>query len=235
MAAQQQRLDALSNDVANVNTTGYKRVRMSFRDLVYASPGLGAGEGVTVGAGAAVEIAGRSFGQGSLRITQRSLDLAVQGPGFLKVRQADGTTALTRDGSLTLNPDGELMTAGGLLLEPRVALPKGTGANDVAIGEDGQITTKDGRRLGKVEVVTVRSPGGLAALADNLFVATPASGPLVAASKETVLTQGALEGSNVDLADAMVDMLDAQRSFSMASRAIQTQDQILAIANEVKK
>lgn len=233
MNAQQRRLDAIANDVANVSTTGYKRVRIGFRDLLYQTPAQGAGAGVTTGNGAAADYIGRSFAEGALRRTDRSLDLAVAGPGFFQVRLADGRLGLTRDGNFQPGPDGRLRTPSGALLEPPIVLPAGADENAIAVGPDGTVSL-GGRALGRIQVVTVAAPSALAAAGENAFVATPGSGAPAAAGAGRV-EQGALESSNVDLADAMVDMIDAQRSFQLASRAIQMQDEAMGIANGVKR
>ena len=231
MAAQQQRMDALSNDVANVNTNGYKRVRTGFRDLVYSQEGRYA-PGIRTGAGAALTQLGRGFQQGALRSTEEPLDLAIQGEGYFQVRRPDGQLALTRDGSFRLDASGQVVTATGGVLVPPLRLPRGVDASDIRIAENGVVTTAAGRQLGRVQLVTVPSPTGLAPAGDSTYLVTAQSGGVQGTN--STLTQGALEGSNVDLADSMVDMMDAQRAFSMGSRAIQTQDKMMEIANGVK-
>lgn len=232
MAAQQQRLDALSNDLANVGTTGYKRLRVAFRDLVYTPTGPGAGPDVQEGAGAAATLVGRGAAQGALQRTERPLDVALQGPGFLQVRRADGAQVLTRDGALQLDAQGRLVTARGE--QTGVTVGRDTPEDRIAIAADGTVTA-DGRPAGRITLVTVRSPDGLQALGDNTFATTAASGPAGAAGAATRVTQGALEKSNVDMADAMAEMIESQRSFELASRAIKMQDQLLEIANGVKR
>src|SRR5215207_2954857 len=229
MTAQQQRMDTLANDVANVNTTGYKHTRVAFRDLLYTQDRAGV---VSSGAGAAATPVGRGFAQGALRETGSKLDVAIEGDGFLQVRRADGTMALTRDGSLRVDPNGRLTTQRGELLQPAITVPAGTNPGDVQISADGTVSA-NARPLGRIELVTVRSTAGLRSLGDNLFVATPESGPVTTAATGR-LAQGTLESSNVDVADAMTDIMDAQRSFQLASKAVQMQDQILQIANQVK-
>src|SRR5579884_739989 len=230
MAAQQERLDAVSNDLANANTPGYKHVRVAFRDLLYVSDGA---PGVAAGAGAAAWMDGRSFLQGALQQTDRPLDVALQGPGFLEVRRPDGTLALTRAGSLELDGRGRLVTGTGDILVGVRPVPKGVSGDRLSIGPDGTVRAPGGRSLGRLCIVDVRSPDNLQPIGDNLFRATAASGQPLAA-RGTTLTQGALESSNVDVANAMVDLMDAQRTYSLASRAIQFQDQMLQVANEVK-
>jgi flagellar basal-body rod protein FlgG len=231
MAAQQQRMDALSNDVANVNTAGYKRVRVGFRDLIYQRTGP---TGVSTGAGAAAVQLGRGYSQGSLQKTDQPFDLAIIGDGYFQVRRANtGQTALTRNGSFQVNATGQLVTAEGDALVPPISLPRGVDVSKVTIGADGAVTAA-GRRIGQIQLVTVPAPTGLAAAGNGYYTVTAASGGVRRATTAT-LQQGVLESSNVNLADAMVDMMDAQRSYSMASKAIHMQDQMMEIANGVKQ
>jgi flagellar basal-body rod protein FlgG len=235
MAAQQTRLDAVSSDLANVDTTGYKSARVAFRDLVYDdAQGYGAAKGVTIGAGSAATSIGRSSAQGALQDTKRSLDVALDGPGFIQVKLADGSKALTRDGNLQIAGDGRLRLHSGQLLEPAIKVPAGANEDAITIAHDGTVSY-DNVKLGQIKVVDVPAPAGLQGGPDNTYVATTASGATRAAAKSTSLTQGTLEASNVDEAKAMTDMIEAQRAFQMASKAIQTQDQILEISNQVKK
>jgi flagellar basal-body rod protein FlgG len=231
MAAQQQRMDALSNDVATSNTAGYKRVRIGFRDLVYQADGP---NGVRTGSGAAAVQIGRGFEQGAFQKTDQPFDLAISGDGYLQVRRANsGQTALTRNGQLQVNAAGQLTTAEGDQLVPPITLPRNIDPSTVTIGPDGTISSGT-RRLGQIQLVTVPAPTGLVAAGNGYFNVSAASGGVRRATTATI-TQGALESSNVDLADAMVDMMDAQRSYSMASKAIHMQDQMMEIANGVKQ
>jgi flagellar basal-body rod protein FlgG len=235
MAAQQQRIDGVSNDLANASTTGYKHVRVGFRDLLYNAQGGSAGATVLAGAGAAAGFIGRSQEQGALQTTDQPLDVAIQGPGFFQVKRPDGSLALTRDGSLRLDSQGRLTTNDGNVLQPEITVPRGTSADKLSIAGDGTVRVGTGRPLGRIELVNVPAPDGLQPLGGNLFAANAASGKPTAVGTDTILRQGALEASNVDVGDAMVDMIDAQRSFQMASKAIQMQDQMLEIANQVKR
>ncbi|MEA2457508.1 MAG: flagellar basal-body rod protein FlgG [Thermoleophilaceae bacterium] len=231
MAAQQQRMDSLSNDIANTNTAGYKRVRMGFRDLVYQQDGP---TGVRTGSGATAVQIGRGTEQGALQTTGEPFDLAIQGEGYFQVRRADnGQLALTRDGSFNVDATGQLVTAQGDQVQPPVRLPRGVDPGSVHIGADGTVTAA-GRRVGQVQIFTVPAPTGLQAAGNGFYTVTAASGGVRRATTAT-LQQGALEGSNVDLSDSMVDMMDAQRSYSMASKAIHMQDQMMEIANGVKQ
>jgi flagellar basal-body rod protein FlgG len=229
MAAQQQRMDALAGDVANVNTNGYKQTRVAFRDLLYARDASGR---VSSGAGAGATVVSRSLAEGPLRETGNPLDVAIDGDGFLQVRRADGSLALTRDGELRLDARGRLGTQRGELVQPPITLPAGTEATDVTIGPDGTVSAR-GRAVGRIRVVTVPAPDGLRPAGDSLFVATAASGAPRATGAMRLL-QGQTEASNVDVADAMAGMMEAQRGFQLSSRAVQIQDQLLQIANQVK-
>jgi flagellar basal-body rod protein FlgG len=234
MAAQQQRMDAVANDLANANTTGYKHVRVGFRDLVYQQAGRPAANGVRTGAGAAAVDAGRGFAQGALQRTDRTLDVAIQGEGFLRVALADGRTGLTRDGGLHVDGSGRLVTSTGGVLQPRITIPQGVGEDQITIGGDGTVLAA-GRQVGRLDLVTVRSTQGLQPAGDNVFVPTAASGQPTAAPAGTVLTQGALESSNVDMSEAMVAMIESQRAYQLASKAISTADEMMGIANGVKR
>jgi flagellar basal-body rod protein FlgG len=230
MAAQQTRMDAIANDLANADTPGYKSERVAFKDLVYSAEGV-----VNVGSGAVALDAGRSTQQGVLNDSTDPLSLAIDGPGFFQIRRADGTVGLTRDGSLQLDSAGSLVTSQGERLVPPITLPTGTQPADVSIGTDGSVTAA-GRIVGRIALVNVPSPGGLLAVGNSTYVATAASGaatPLAGATSK--IRQSELEASNVDTAQAMTDLLDAQQGYSLASRAIQTQDQILQIANDIKR
>jgi len=230
MAAQQQRMDAVSNDVANVNTAGYKGVRVGFHDLIYQRTA----SGVSTGSGAAAVDLGRTSAQGSLQKTDQPLDLAIIGDGYFQVRQAStGRNVLTRNGSFQTDSNGQLTTAEGDTLVPPIQIPKGIDPSSLTIGTDGTVSAA-GRRLGQIQLVTVPAPTGLAAAGNGYFTVTAASGGVRRTTTATV-QQGVLESSNVDLADAMVDMMDAQRSYSMASKAIHMQDQMMEIANGLKQ
>ena len=230
MAAQQERMNALAGDLANVNTPGYKRQRVTFRDLAYQEAGRGALGGVRTGTGSAAVQAGRGQAQGALKRTDEPFDMAIVGPGFFRVRK-QGVEYLTRDGSFHANTQGQLVTSGGAILEG-VRIPRGTDPSEVSIGRNGRVTV-DGRNVGTIDTVTVRNPDGLAAAGDNLFTTTALSG--AAGGNGGPIEQGVLEQSNVDMADAMVDLMDAQRSYQLASRAIQIQDQMMEVANGVKR
>jgi flagellar basal-body rod protein FlgG len=234
MAAQQQKLDGVANDLANANTTGYKHTRIGFKDLLYEQGGRPSANGVRRGTGAAAVDTGRGFEQGSLKRTDNPLDVAIEGEGFLKVKLADGRQALTRDGGLHVDGNNRLVTSTGALVQPAITIPANVPADRIAIAQDGTVRAA-GNVVGKLQIVTVRSTAGLMSAGDNAFIATAQSGAARPAPAASKLAQGALEASNTDMAQAMVDMIDAQRTYQMTSKAIQTADSMMEIANGVKR
>jgi flagellar basal-body rod protein FlgG len=234
MAAQQARLDALSNDVANAGTVGYKRQRVAFRDLVYSPSGPGGQPGVMEGAGAAASTIGRGGSGAAYQSTGSSLDLAIEGAGYLQVRRPDGSSALTRNGQLSLDVNRNVL-ADGLPLQPPLQIPQGVDENKISISPDGRVTAEGGRAIGTINLYTVRAPDRLQAVGDNLFVTNNASGGAARAGNGVTMRQGVLETSDVDMGDVMADMMIAQRAYSLASKAISTQDEMAQIANGVKK
>jgi flagellar basal-body rod protein FlgG len=233
MAAQQSRLDAVANDLANASTTGYKHVRMAYRDLAYTQGNAGATAAIRVGSGAAASMIGRDNAQGASQETGRTLDVTIEGPGYMQVRSG-GQRSLTRDGNLQIDSQGRLAMQDGALLDPPITLPKGTSEDQVAIGADGTVSV-GGKAAGKITLVNVANPAGLDGGADNRFQATATSGAISAAPRTTLLHSGVIEASNVDLGSAMTDMMDAQRSFELASKAITMTDQVQEIANGIKR
>lgn len=230
MEAQQQQLASVGSDLANLSTTGYKAQRVGFRDLLYNQVDI-AGTVTSVGSGAAAQTIGRDQSQGALQSTGNPLDLAIEGPGYFAVKRPDGTSALTRDGALQVDSRGQLTTAEGDLLDPPITLPPGAGPSDVAVGPDG--TVRVGTKVvGHLALVNVPAPDQLLAAGGNLFTPTTASGaprPTTGASVQ----QGVLESSNVDVGSEMVQMVSAQRSYQLESSAIQNENQMLSLANQL--
>jgi flagellar basal-body rod protein FlgG len=229
MEAQQEWLDALSNDIANASTPAYKALRVGFHDLLYQPSGRGGAAAAETGAGAAAEVIGRDFAQGALEETGRPFDVALTTPGFIEVRGAGGAVALTRAGDLGVGPDGLLQTATGQRLEPPVKIPPGVDPENVKIAADGTVSA-GGRTLGKIGLVEVANPSGLQPDGEGGFLPTAASGA-VRKAPGARLQQGALEASNVEMATAMTQMSEAQQGYSLAGKAVQTQDEVLAVAN----
>jgi flagellar basal-body rod protein FlgG len=177
-------------------------------------------------------VVGRNQEEGPIQQTGRPLDVAIQGSGFLEVRRPDGTIGLTRNGVLEMNSQGQLTNQQGMLLQPPITIPHGVDPSQVSIAANGNVTA-NGRQLGRIQLVTVPSPDNLTPVGDSMFTANAASGAIVPATNAT-LQQGALEGSNVDMAKAMSTLVTAQRTYAMDSSAIQDQNQMLQIANEIK-
>jgi flagellar basal-body rod protein FlgG len=228
MAAQQVRLDAIANDLANSGTFGYKSERVGFRDLLY-----GAEQGVAVGSGSAAVDLGRSDVQGTIGDGGSPLSLALSGPGYFQVKRLDGSQALTRNGAFALDSQGRLVTSDGEQLVPPIRVPAGTQPKDVVIATDGAVTVK-GKSIGAIKLVDVPAPNDLLAVGDSSFATTRASGVATPVTGTKVM-QAQQEESNVDIATTMTDMLDTQHTYTLVSRALQTQDQLAQIANGLKR
>jgi flagellar basal-body rod protein FlgG len=233
MEAQQNQFDAISNDLANLNTPGYQATQVGFQDLLYSGAGSASGSTVATGTGSASSIVGRSQTEGALNTTGNPLDVAISGPGYLEVRRPDGSIGLTRNGSLQMDSQNQLTDQSGNPLVPPITLPKGMDAGQMQIAANGTVTA-GGKALGRIAVVNVPAPTQLQPDGGSLFSVTAGSGPARAAAGSTI-KQGALEGSNVDVGQAMSDMINAQRTYQMSSQAIQYQDQMLQIADQIKK
>jgi flagellar basal-body rod protein FlgG len=230
MEAQQQQFNAISNDMANLDTPGYQSTIVGFHDLLYSNGSYGSN--VATGAGAAASVVGHDQTQGAINTTNRQLDVAIQGQGYMQVRRPDGSTGLTRNGRLELNSKRELTNQEGMLVQPPITIPTGVSSDQITIGADGTVQAA-GKSVGKISLVDVPAPDGLVADGDSIFSATAASGAIKTA-KNASLQQGALEGSNVDLGDEMAKMMTAQQEYAMGSQAIQYQGQMLSIANQIK-
>jgi flagellar basal-body rod protein FlgG len=234
MQAQQQKLDAVANDLANANTNGYKRLRVGFSDLLYERGGRPTtSDDARLGAGAKAVWSGRTFEQGALKNTGVMTDVGLEGEGFMKVKLPDGRDGLTRDGDLHIDANRRLTTNFGGVL-PNITIPEGVGDDQLAIQSDGTVMAA-GTNVGRIQLVNVRSPQNLESVGDNAFVTTPRSGNAVAAPATTAVKQGTLEASNTDVSLAMTSMMEAQRTYQMTSKAIQAADQMMEIANGVKR
>jgi len=231
MSAQQKQLDAISNDLANESTSGYKSERVAFSDLLYNRFDV-AGTETTDGAGASAQLIGRSEAQGSLQQTGDPLDLAIEGEGFFQVKRPNGQVALTRDGSFGVDANGTIVNSQGNPLVPPIKLPRGVSPGEVRIAPDGTVTAGT-RSLGKIKLVTVTSPQHLLSDGNNGLTPTAASGAPRAAGKAR-MHQGALEASNVNMASEMALMASTQRNYQLTSTAIQTQNQMMSIANQLR-
>ncbi|KAA0910756.1 flagellar basal-body rod protein FlgG [Pusillimonas sp. ANT_WB101] len=245
LESQQTNMDVISNNLANVNTTGFKRSRAVFEDLMYQTlrqPGaqVGAGNqlpsGLQIGTGVRTVATERIHTQGNLKETGNSLDISIQGQGFLQVEMPDGTFAYTRDGSLQVDQNGQLVTAGGYPVQPPVNIPEN--ALSITIARDGTVSvTQPGAtgvnvQVGQLELSTFVNPSGLQSAGENLYVETDASGPANFAQPGLdgagLVLQQFTETSNVNVAEELVNMITTQRAYEMNSKAIQTSDQMLA-------
>jgi flagellar basal-body rod protein FlgG len=245
--AQQTRMTVTSNNLANVNTTGFKRGRASFEDLLYQNvrqPGGASSQqtelpsGLTTGTGVRVVSTQKNFMQGNLLQTGNALDVAINGRGFFEVLLPDGSTAYTRDGSFQINAQGEMVTASGYTLQPGIQIPEG--AQSVSIGSDGTVSVQlagQGQpiQIGNINITDFINPAGLQAKGENLFVETGASGPPQPSTPGLnglgLLQQGALESSNVNVVEELVNMIETQRAYEMNAKAISTTDGMLAYLN----
>lgn len=253
MIGQQFNIDTVSNNLSNVNTTGFKRNRADFEDLLYQTQrtaGTPATErtlvpvGVQVGHGVKVMGTQKMHLQGSLQQTGVATDLAVEGEGFFRVMNFDGSFAYTRDGSFQVDSNGQLVTNNGLRVMPEVILPEGFIRESLSVTQDGQITVRvagsdDPLLVGQMELYRFVNPAGLSAIGGNLFRESAASGEAVAGQPgfdgmgQTM--HRFLEMSNVSVVSEMVNMIVAQRAYEMNSRAIQTSDSMLGIATGLKR
>jgi flagellar basal-body rod protein FlgG len=243
MEAQQLRMDVISNNLANASTTGFKKTRAEFEDLLSDTlKGAGAPDPrggtdptpLQVGLGVRTGSTTRSFGQGELLTTHNPLDVAIEGLGFFRVQRASGEAAYTRAGNFRVDATGRLVTQHGEVVEPGIDVPHD--ATDIGIKPDGTVTAKLAGReepveLGQLELHTFTNPAGLFAAGNNLFVQTAASGEATRARPGQdgagTLAQGMLEGANVRAVEEMIDMIATQRAYELNSKVIQSADQML--------
>ncbi|HEY9094984.1 MAG TPA: flagellar basal-body rod protein FlgG [Hydrogenophaga sp.] len=243
MQAQQTQLDVISNNMANVSTNGFKRANAVFEDLMYQNlRQVGSADteqnnlptGLQVGLGVRTVATARNFTQGSLQQSGNQLDLAINGSGFIQVALPDGTTGYTRDGSLQVDGQGQLVTASGLQVAGGITIP--AEAQSISVGKDGVITVKlpgnaTPQQVGNIELASFVNPAGLEPLGGNMYAETVASGNPVNGAPGTngmgQLMQGYVETSNVNVVQELVTMIQTQRAYEMNSKAIQTSDQML--------
>jgi flagellar basal-body rod protein FlgG len=251
MEAQQYNMDTISNNLANVNTTGFRRNEARFQDVVYQelrSPGSPVGASVVpvgqdVGLGVKVGSSEKIFTQGNLQESDNPLDLAIEGDGFFQVTMPDGTTAYTRDGSFKQDANGALVTADGYFLQPQITIPQN--AQSISIGTDGTVTalvpgSTQPQQLGQIQLARFINPAGLSPVGGhNLYSQTAASGtPIVSQAGLNgtgSLQSGYLENSNVQVVQEIVNMIVAQRAYEANSKAISTADQMLATSVQMKQ
>lgn len=246
LSAMDKQLNVVANNLANVSTTAFKKDRAVFEDLMYkavrAPGGLSAQNaelpsGLQLGTGVKVGASQKDFTNGDYNITDRQLDIAVQGKGFLQVLQPDGTIAYTRDGSLQLNSEGQIATSGGLVLEPVIEIDPE--ALEIMISEDGIVSVRmaneaDAQEVGAINIAGFINPTGLSAAGQNIYTETNASGPpLVGVPGEDSLgtiSQGMLEASNVNSVEELVNMITTQRAYEMNSKVISAADGMMSFA-----
>ena len=241
MDAQQTQMDVISNNLANISTTGFKGSRAVFQDLIYQTlrqPGAQSSQqtqipsGTQIGTGVHLVATERLQTQGNLTQTNNQFDLAVQGAGFFQVLMPDGTTSYTRDGSFTQNSQGQLVTSSGYPLQPAITIP--ANATNVTIGNDGTVTTTVGSTqptAGNIQLATFINPTGLQSQGQNLYQETASSGTPTVGTPGTngagTLNQGYVESSNVNVVAELVNMIQAQRSYEINSKSITASDQML--------
>jgi flagellar basal-body rod protein FlgG len=246
--AQQTEMAVISNNLANVNTTGFKQDRAVFEDLLYQNQTQAGADtsqttqspsGMSIGTGVQVMATEKDYSQGSLTQTGNPLDVAIQGQGFFQIQMPDGTLAYSRDGTFQTNAQGQLVTSSGYLMQPGITIPQG--AQSVTIGSDGTVSvTLAGQsaatQIGQLQLANFINPAGLTPIGGNLLEQSAASGSPQTGSPGTngfgTLTQGDLEGSNVNVVEELVNMIQTQRAYEMNSKAISTVDNMLQYATE---
>lgn len=253
MSAQQRNVDNVANNLANVNTTGFKRSTIAFQDLFYQNiatskrggglrDGGSGGPELQMGHGSKPVATVRNFSQGPVQETGNSLDLAINGSGFFQVEMPDGSIAYTRDGNFNIDSVGRMVTASGRPLADQIEIPADSVA--IQISKDGMVSAKlsgDSRTidLGQIELAKFVNPGGLEAIGDNLFVQTETSGEPFFGIPDMDgfggLQQGFLEQSNVDVVTEMVGLIEAQRAYETNSKMVQTADEMMSMTNAIKR
>jgi flagellar basal-body rod protein FlgG len=251
MQAQAINIDVISNNLANVSTSGFKKSRAEFQDLLYETlqpPGSSSSQdtevpsGVQLGHGTRPSAVLKIFNQGSLENTTNELDLAIEGDGFFQIMLPNGETAYTRSGEFKLDSEGRIVTADGFALEPELTIP--TDATSITVGMDGTVSVLQAgestpSEIGSIELARFVNPSGLISMGKNLFMRSNASGDDITGTAGEdgfgTLAQGFLEMSNVSVVDEMVNMITAQRAYEVNSKAIQTADEMLQTANNVKR
>ncbi len=241
--AQQTRMTVTANNLANVNTTGFKKDRAVFEDLIYqnvrqvgaaTSQDTQAPTGMSVGTGVRVIATEKSYTQGNPQQTGNSYDLGISGRGFFQIQMPDGTLAYTRDGSFKPNAQGQLVTSSGYIVSPGITIP--AGAQSLSIGSDGVVSVLGAgasapTQIGSLQLVDFVNPAGLQPRGENLLVESAASGTAQAGTPGLnglgTLQQGSLESSNVNVVEELVNMIETQRAYEMNSKAISTTDQML--------
>lgn len=244
MSAMQMNVDTIANNLANVNTTAFKSTRLRFEDLLYQQIGdrQAARQGAQSGMGVAPARTELSFVQGDVKETGNATHMAIQGSGFFQVAMPDGTIGYTRDGSFGIDHNGQLVNASGYQLEPIIGMPLEADPGSLSISPEGLVTCRINNTvevLGEIELATFGNPEGLAAVGNNTYAATVNSGEALigipGSHNSGLVQQGSLEGSNVSVMNEMVEMINAQRAFESVSKVISTSDEMLGIANSMRR
>jgi flagellar basal-body rod protein FlgG len=248
MQVQQQNVDNIANNLANASTTGFKRTRLEFQDLLYQNMRSAGGAsnastnlpvGLQIGLGARVIASEKIFVQGDFKETQNALDMVIEGSGFFQVRQSNGDLAFTRAGNFHLNNQGQVVTASGESLEPAITIP--TQATGLTIGTDGTVSMRipgsaTDSTVGQIQLAIFANPAGLEALGRNLFRETGASGTAIVGAPDSQgvgrVNQGYVEGSNVSVVEELVNMISAQRMYETNSKVISAADRMLGTINQ---
>ncbi|UCG07309.1 MAG: flagellar basal-body rod protein FlgG [Desulfobacterales bacterium] len=251
MQGQSTNIDVIANNIANVNTAGFKKSRVDFQDLLYdtlRSPGVASSQstqvptGVQLGHGARVVAVTKLFSPGEFQNTKNELDLAIVGQGFFQVLLPEGETAYTKAGNFSLDSEGRIVTPDGFLLEPEIAIPTDTIA--ISVGMDGTVSVmeageSDATEVGTIELARFVNSAGLRNIGKNLFLPSNASGDAItgAAGQDGLgyLEQGYLEMSNVSVVDEMVNMITAHRAYELNSKIVMVADEMLSMSNNVKR
>ena len=246
--AQQTRMTVVSHNLANVNTTGFKKDRAVFEDLLYQNQKQVGGAtsqdtvsptGLNIGTGVRIVATEKNHTQGSLNTTGNSLDVAIQGRGFFQILLPDGSFGYTRDGGFKMSAEGELVTASGYKVQPGISIP--SGAQSITIGNDGVVSAlvtgqSTPTQVGTLQLTDFVNPAGLQPRGENLLSESAASGPAQTSTPGLnglgSLQQGALEGSNVNVVEELVNMIETQRAYEMNSKAISTTDQMLQYVSQ---
>jgi flagellar basal-body rod protein FlgG len=251
MLAQQMHVDVISNNIANMTTTGYKRQRPEFQDLMYQNkirPGATSSDvgaivpsGIQLGLGVKPGSVYRIMEQGSMQITSNEYDVAINGRGYFQIQLPSGETAYTRAGNFAINNDGDLVTAQGYLVEPNINIPEE--AVDVVINESGEVLVKlpetvEFANQGQLQLAIFTNEGGLEAIGDNLFMETPASNAPTTGNPQDdgfgSIQQGVRENSNVNVVEEITNLITAQRAYEMNSKVIQTSDEMMNTVSQLR-
>jgi flagellar basal-body rod protein FlgG len=248
MESQQTNIDTIANNLANVNTSAFKRSRANFHDLLYqnikapgqsSSTGTVVPSGIQIGSGSKLSSVDKMFTQGAIQVTNNELDMMVEGQGFFRAQRDDGTTLYTRDGHFSKDDAGRIVTADGYPVLPEITIP--SGADSFHVGHDGIVSVKiagETQEIGQIQVANFINPSGLVSTGGNYYLPSRASGEAIVGAAGTNglgrIAQSQLESSNVNIVEEMVNMITGQRAYEINSKVIQTGDQMLQTTNNMR-